>query len=150
MGLLLLCLSAQRPTNMPGVSIVPVNGRAMRVRTAGLENRKPGQPIVVLESGSVQPLENWNPIFDKIAALAPVVAYDRPGIGRSEFDEQPQTLDHVTQTLHELLSQMKAGPPYVLVGHSYGGLLIMTLMQQGKRRPVQWDSVGCNTRKNLL
>jgi pimeloyl-ACP methyl ester carboxylesterase len=106
--------------------MVQVNGRAMRVRTGNLENRKPGQPIVVLESGSVQQLENWNPIFSQIAALAPVVAYDRPGIGRSEFDGQSQTLDHVAQSLHELLSQLKLSPPYVLVGHSYGGLLIMT------------------------
>jgi pimeloyl-ACP methyl ester carboxylesterase len=125
-SLLFQCLSAQRPANLSGASMVQVNGRAMRVRTANLENRKPGQPIVVLESGSVQQLENWNPIFNEIAALGPVVAYDRPGIGRSEFDGQPQTLDHVAQSLHELLSKLKASPPYVLVGHSYGGLLIMT------------------------
>lgn len=80
----------------------------------------------MMESGSVQQIENWDPIFNQIAAFAPVVAYDRPGIGRSEFDGQPQTLDHVSQTLHELLSQIKASPPCVLVGHSYGGLLIMT------------------------
>jgi pimeloyl-ACP methyl ester carboxylesterase len=43
----------------------------------------------------VQQLENWNLVFNQIAALAPVVAYDRPGIGRSEFDGQSQTLDHV-------------------------------------------------------
>jgi pimeloyl-ACP methyl ester carboxylesterase len=125
-ALLLQCLSAQRPATLPGVSMIQVNGRAMRARTANLENRKPGQPIIVLESGSVQQLENWNSIFDQVAHLGPVVAYDRPGIGRSEFDGQPQTLEHVVQTLHALLSQLKAAPPYVLVGHSYGGLLIMT------------------------
>ena len=124
--LFLQCLAAQHAGGLYGVSMVQVNGRAMRVRIANLENRKFGQPIIVLESGSVQQLENWNYIFDRIGQFAPVVAYDRPGIGRSELDGVPPTLDHVVETLHALLSQMKAGPPYLLVGHSYGGLLIMT------------------------
>jgi len=105
----------------------------MRVRTANLAGRKPGRPIVVLESGSVQTLENWNPVFDRIAAMAPVVAYDRRGIGNSEFDGQPQTLRHVAHSLHDLLASMKAAPPYILVGHSYGGLLIRSFAQEFPR-----------------
>lgn len=131
-GLLLLkCLSAQAPSNpAAGIAMVEVAGHAMRVRTANLGGRRPGQPIVVLESGSVSPIENWNPILDQIAAIAPVVAYDRRGIGKSEFDGQPQTLKHVASSLHALLSEIKAAPPYVLVGHSYGGILIMHFAQQ--------------------
>ena len=131
-GLLLFkCLSAQAPSNpAAGIAMVQVAKHAMRVRTANLGGRKPGQPIVVLESGSVSPIENWNPIFDRIAAIAPVVAYDRRGIGKSEFDGQPQTLKHVASSLHALLSEIKATPPYLLVGHSYGGILIMAFAQQ--------------------
>jgi pimeloyl-ACP methyl ester carboxylesterase len=131
-GLLLFkCLSAQAPSKpAAGIAMVQVAGHAMRVRAANLGGRRPGQPIVVLESGSVSPIENWNPIFDQIAAIAPVVSYDRRGIGKSEFDGQPQTLEHVASSLHALLSELKAAPPYVLVGHSYGGILIMAFAQQ--------------------
>jgi pimeloyl-ACP methyl ester carboxylesterase len=110
--------------------MVQVAGHAMRVRTGNLGGRKPGQPIVVLESGSVSPIENWNLIFDQIAAIAPVMAYDRRGISKSEFDGQSQTLTHVASSLHALLLEIKAAPPYVLVGHSYGGILIMAFAQQ--------------------
>jgi pimeloyl-ACP methyl ester carboxylesterase len=129
--LLFKCLSAQAPSGpVGGIATVQVDGHAMRVRTANLGGRKPGQPMVVLESGSVSPIENWNPIFDQIAAIAPVVAYDRRGIGKSEFDGKPQTLKHVAASLHALLSEIKAAPPYVLVGHSYGGILIMAFTQE--------------------
>jgi len=57
------------------------------------------------------------PLSDQITAIAPVVACDRRGIGKSEFDGQ-------------LLSEIKAAPPYVLVSHSYGGILIMAFAQR--------------------
>lgn len=101
-----------------------VAGHAMRAKTAGLTERAPGQPVVILEGGLLTPLETWNAVFDRIAAFAPVIAYDRRGIGRSEFDGEPQTLAHVAGSLHALLAELKVSPPYVLVGHSYGGILI--------------------------
>jgi pimeloyl-ACP methyl ester carboxylesterase len=104
--------------------MINVGGHAMRVQMASLGGRKAGEPVVVLESGAISPLENWDPVFDRIAAIAPVIAYDRRGIGKSESDMEPQTLKHVASSVHALLTQMKVTPPYVLVGHSYGGILI--------------------------
>ena len=103
--------------------LVNVNGRPMQVWTAGLDQRKPGQPIVVLEAGGGATLETWKPVFADIARLAPVVAYDRRGHGKSEMDTEPQTLKRVIETLHALLKELGA-PPYVLVGHSWGGLVV--------------------------
>ncbi len=59
-----------------------------------------------------------------------MVACDRRGIGKSEFDGQPQPLRDVANYLHTLLSEIKAAPPYVLVSHSYGGILIMAFAQR--------------------
>jgi pimeloyl-ACP methyl ester carboxylesterase len=78
----------------------------------------------VLEGGTLQPLETWDAVFVRIATFAPVIAYDRRGVGQSEFDEVAQTLSHVTGSLHALLAELKVAPPYVLVGHSFGGVLI--------------------------
>ncbi len=117
------------PDSSRNIRMINVGRHAMRVQTANLGERKPEQPVVVLESGAVSPLENWAPVFDRIAAIAPVIAYDRRGIGKSEFDGEAQTLKHVASSLHALLVQMKVAPPYVLVGHSYGGVLIRAFAQ---------------------
>jgi pimeloyl-ACP methyl ester carboxylesterase len=104
--------------------MVPVEGRAMRVWTLGVEQRKPGQPVVILESGTGGGLETWKPVFAEIARLAPVLAYDRRGVGQSEPDSVTPTLHRVAQSLHALLQQMSIPPPYVLVGHSWGGAFV--------------------------
>ena len=117
-------VTTQGPVAAGATTMVPVRGRTMRIRVAGLAERQQGRPVVVLEGGALQSIETWDPIFDRVAALAPVIAYDRRGIGRSEFDGGPPTLAHVNESLHALLAAIKAPPPYVLVGHSYGGVLI--------------------------
>lgn len=96
----------------------------MRIWTAGLDGRKPGQPVVILESGAGAGLEHFKPIFAQIAQRAPVFAYDRRGLGQSELDTAPQTLDRVAGSLHSLLQEARVSPPYVLAGASYGGAII--------------------------
>jgi pimeloyl-ACP methyl ester carboxylesterase len=114
-------LSAQSATQTP--RIVTMDGGAMRVVTAGFEHRKTGQPVVILEAGAGEGLDNWTPVFAQIAPIAPVLAYDRRGIGKSVSDGSTLTLRGVAETLHALFQEMKIPPPYVLVGHSWGGLL---------------------------
>lgn len=109
---------------------VDVDGRGMRVWTAGIEQRRSGQPIVILESGAGEGLETWKPIFGEIARVVPVVAYDRRGLGQSEPDTAKPTLRRVAQSLRALLRRMNISPPYVLVGHSWGGLLIRAYFDQ--------------------
>jgi pimeloyl-ACP methyl ester carboxylesterase len=108
------------PTQM-----ISVEGRAMRMWTAGIEGRKPGQPVVILESGANgDALNTWRPLFPEIARIAPVVAYERRGFGMSEPDLMRPTLRRTVQSLHGLLQAAKIPPPYVLVGQSLGGIYI--------------------------
>jgi len=123
-------VTTQGPVAAGAMTMVPVQGRMMRVRVARLAERQQGRPVVVLEGGALQSIDTWDPIFDRVAALAPVIAYDRRGIGRSEFDGDPPTLAHVNETLHALLAAINAPPPYVLVGHSYGGVLARAFARQ--------------------
>jgi parallel beta-helix repeat protein len=112
----------------PGAEIdtrmVEVDGFAMRVQTGGWHHRQRGQPFVVFENGAGTPLEAWEPVLGAVAEFAPVVAYDRSGLGQSEWDEQPPTLEHVNSKLRSLLATLGAEPPYVMVGFSWGGPLI--------------------------
>jgi pimeloyl-ACP methyl ester carboxylesterase len=77
-------LSAQ---DAPAKSLnVSVNGRSFHSWSSGLESRKPGQPVVILEAGVPGTVEMWRPVFPDISRDAPVFAYDHSGLGQSEFD----------------------------------------------------------------
>lgn len=105
-------------------SMVQVEGHDMRVVSAGLETRNPRQPVVVFESGAGTPVRYWDPILPSVASFAPVVAYDRSGIGESAWNGMESTPRQVATRLRTLLSELGVAPPYVLVGHSWGGPLI--------------------------
>ena len=112
-----------------GPRMVDVAGVAMRVRTAALAQRVAGQPVIVLEAGSGADLSTWQPVFTDIASLGPVVAYDRLGLGESAADPKTPTLSRNVETLHDVLRAL-APPPYVLVGHSLGGVIIRGFASQ--------------------
>jgi pimeloyl-ACP methyl ester carboxylesterase len=116
--------AAQQLPCVPSTArMVDVAGHAVRVQSFGLEPRKGGRPVVVFEGGTGNSLDVWGCILGQIAAHAPVVAYDRAGLGRSAWDGQPPTPQHVATRLRSLLRQIGAEPPYVLVGYSWGGIL---------------------------
>ena len=115
----------------PATQMVNVEGRAMRVAVAGLDQRKPGQPVIVLEAGAGETgIEPWTPVFAALARVAPVVAYDRRGVGKSEADTEKVTLRRTAQSLHALLQRLNVAPPYVLVGHSWGGVVLRAYFDQ--------------------
>lgn len=112
---------AQSAVSVP--RMITVDQVPVRVWTAGLESRKAGQPVIALEAGSDAPLETWQPVFTDLARLGPVIAYDRRGLGKSGADPKTPTLTRNVETLNEVLRAL-APPPYVLVGHSLGGVII--------------------------
>lgn len=99
---------------------VRVNGKSMRIVKSVASERRPGEPVLVLEAGANSASGAWRPVMNRLAQLAPVVAYDRSGLGQSEFDGIPPTLRHVADVLHALLAEAHVPPPYVLAGHSWG------------------------------
>lgn len=114
-------------TAIPGsvnarIQKVNVDGTLIAVQTSGLENRKEGEPVIVFESGFGTPMGHWDTILRQAGTLSPTVAYDRPGIGDSQANEQMPTTKNVADRLRKLLAILKVTPPYVLVGHSLGGV----------------------------
>ena len=108
----------------PTVGFVTVDGHRMRVRTAGLQTRAAGHPVVVFEAGATNTLDAWQSVFSALVGSVPLVAYDRSGLGESSWDGQTPTPRHVTAKLRRLLQAVGTNPPYLLVGHSWGGSLM--------------------------
>ena len=101
-----------------------------------LECRGTGAPTVVLVGGLRASAEDWSiadksasAVFPEIAKFTRVCAYDRPGTpvgeqpSRSDPAPQPTTAGDAAADLHALLRAAGERGPYVLVGHSYGGLV---------------------------
>ena len=108
----------------PGEMVV-VDGRQVHLLCQGQ-----GSPAVILESGMPGTSLGWASVIEDIASFARVCAYDRAGWGWSEAGPQPRTISNITRELRDLLRTAKVGPPYVLVGHSFGGLIVQVYASQ--------------------
>ncbi|HEY9104570.1 alpha/beta hydrolase [Chitinimonas sp.] len=81
-----------------------------------------GQPTVVLQAGLGDGKAAWAPLVSRLSPRYTVLAYDRPGYGDSADSTLPRDPCSVAVALHALLHAEGLSPPYVLVGHSLGGL----------------------------
>ena len=122
-GLFALGGSAIAQTAAPR-TLVDVGGHKLNVRVSG--TAKPGVPTVVFESGLGSPIAAWFSVPSEIAAITRVVAYERAGIGASESGPEPRSIKQIVTELHALLAKLEVPPPYVLVGHSWGGPIIQS------------------------
>ena len=103
---------------------VPIDGVKIKIKSIGLEKRTDSQPLVIFESGLGTPMGNWDKVLSGVAKMAPILAYDRPGIGESEAIDEMPTIDNVAGRLVGILEHLKQEPPYILVGHSLGGMYV--------------------------
>ncbi len=89
-----------------------------------LHEQGQGTPTVVLESGIGASSLSWALVQPEIAKLTRVISYDRAGLGWSESSSVPRTVPGMVNELRSLLAEANIPPPYILVGHSFGGLLV--------------------------
>jgi len=65
---------------------------------------------------------SWSELQQELSRSFRVVSYDRAGLGWSDLGPMPRTAERIADELHDLLKSAAIPPPYVLVGHSFGGL----------------------------
>lgn len=89
---------------------------------AKLEGESNGKPTVIMDAGYGDFSNLWDSIIGDISILTNVLIYDRAGLGKSETSSNPRTSREMVKELNELLIEAKIKPPYILVGHSFGGV----------------------------
>lgn len=77
---------------------------------------------VVFENGLDGRMEWWKKVIPELSADTTTFAYNRPGYGNSDPATTPRDGAHVVDELRALLRSQGLNPPYILVGHSLGGL----------------------------
>jgi len=80
-------------------------------------------PTIVLLNGFRMPLSSWDKLYPEIQNHGRVFAYNRHGIGKSSKARCPQTGEEVIRSLENVLSALHLSPPYILIAHSFGGIL---------------------------
>jgi pimeloyl-ACP methyl ester carboxylesterase len=119
-----LVLNARRESRLverfpPPGQMVDIGGRRLHLQCEGPDTK----PVVILESGAFGQTIWYRTAFDEVAQVARVCMYERAGLGWSDEVPLPRSLGSRVDDLHALLQKGDVSPPYILAGHSMGGLL---------------------------
>ncbi len=104
-------------TPYPPGKLISAAGTRLYVRVKGA-----GMPVVVIEPALGSLGAEWWHIQDELAKTTTVVTYDRAGYGWSRPGPRPRTSHQVVEELHTMLHNAELPGPFILVGHSQGGL----------------------------
>jgi pimeloyl-ACP methyl ester carboxylesterase len=116
---LLSALALYLPTRTQAFTRVALDGHNLRMLVAGH-----GDVTVVFENGFGGPLEHWSKVQPAVSRFARTVSYDRAGAGLSDKGPTPRDGRRIAAELHRALRLADIPPPYILVGHSLGGLYV--------------------------
>lgn len=83
-----------------------------------------GQSTVVFDSGIAATHLNWCSVQEQVSQFAVTAAYDRCGLGWSSASRTERTPANAANELHQMLQNAGIRPPYFLVGHSFGGMVM--------------------------
>ena len=97
--------------------MVDVGGYRLHINCTGT-----GSPTVVIDSGWGDWSLKWRSVQEKVSKTTQVCTYDRAGMGYSEAGPLPRNAGQIAKELHTLLERAQIAGPYVMVGHSMGGL----------------------------
>ena len=107
----------------PEGMLVDIGGRHLHLYCSGVRT---SGPTVIIEAGGATPSIVSRQVQDGAAQYAQICSYDRAGFGWSDPVESTQTFEDRADDLHTLLQHANITPPYIMVGESFGGLVVRT------------------------
>jgi pimeloyl-ACP methyl ester carboxylesterase len=110
----------QRTYTPPG-QMVDIGGRRIHLLVTGNDT---GQPAIILEAGMASFSSNFAWVQNELAGTTRVVSYDRAGLGWSDPASEPHDAQQSARDLHAALQKAGIPGPYVVAGHSYGGMVV--------------------------
>ena len=125
--LLTACFVATAGAQIPSPpgQLVDLGGSKRHLNCSGS-----GSPAVVLEAGFPGSSLDWVLVQPEVAKFTRVCSYDRAGFGWSDLGKSPRSSAQISEDLHQLLTKAEIAPPYVLVGHSMGGLYVRAFLRR--------------------
>ncbi|WP_229409176.1 alpha/beta fold hydrolase [Massilia yuzhufengensis] len=128
-AMLAFALSGAIHAAEPAPDTVKVGNYQVQAATLGA-----GNYTVILEAGFGRDLGVWRNVAPALAKSAKVMAYSRAGHGKSDPRPEAPTIAARTNELEQLVAAAGLKPPFILVGHSYGGFLVRSF---ATRHPEQ-------------
>ena len=101
---------------LPPGQRVDVGGHRLHIYCVGK-----GSPTVIIDGGTGGWSISYRHLQMEIAQNTRVCTFDRAGMGWSDAGPKPRTSQQIVDELHTLLNNVGLKPPYLLVGHSFGG-----------------------------
>ena len=102
----------------PNGKLVDIGGYKLHIDIKGK-----GSPAVIMIAGSQAFSFDWSLVMPEISKVTQVCTYDRPALAWSDPGPMPRTFEQDVYELHTLLQKAGIMPPYILVGHSLGGII---------------------------
>lgn len=125
--------------------LVPMGGYQLHLNCTGR-----GEATVILISGSQGFSFNWTLVQSTLSQLATTCSYDRPGLAWSDPGPMPRSLSQDVYELHKLLETANIKPPYILAGHSIGGIIARKFAAQYPGKVSGLVLVDATSEKTLL
>lgn len=104
----------------PPGTLVDVDGFRLHIQCAG-----EGAPSIILDAALGGSSLSWSLVQPELAKLSRVCSYDRAGFGWSDAGPMPRTAGRIADELRTLLDRAGVPPPFLPVGHSFGGLVAL-------------------------
>jgi len=119
-----------------------------------------GAPTVVFEAGIAASSLSWSKVQPQIAKLTQTCSYDRAGLAWSDPGSRTRSVALFVRDLEQLLDCAQILPPFILVGHSFGGLIVRAfararptdvagLVFVDTLHPEEWLNVSSDQRRRL-
>jgi pimeloyl-ACP methyl ester carboxylesterase len=106
------------PVPPPGL-LVDVGGFRLHLNSCGA-----GSPVVIFDAALGGSSLSWSLVQPQVGQFTRACSYDRAGFGWSDAGPMPRTAGRIADELHTLMDRANVPPPYVLVGHSFGALVM--------------------------
>ncbi|MDA2138062.1 alpha/beta fold hydrolase [Bacillus cereus group sp. Bc256] len=111
------------------------------------------QPVIIMEAGYGDYSKTWDHIAEELTEFGTVLTYDRAGLGKSGNSSKRRISSEMIKELRSCLEKLQLKPPYIFIGHSFGGInarLFTTFYPENMMGVVLVDSTPENYKEAFL